>query len=216
STQNDVSQAVNLMVSVNDYDDGAPLDAIVRLRRVDDNVVYNVTSDQPGKYQVRVSHPQEAVYMLSMEKDGYLFKNISITLPAATNESQNILRTFELSKLKVGLGSILRNIYFDFDRFTLKSESFEELNKLEGLLAGSPNMRIEIAGHTDFVGSDNYNNTLSIKRANAVINFLINKGIDPRRLEPKGYGKSRPIASNDDEEDGRELNRRVEFIILQQ
>ncbi len=216
STQNEVNQSVSLQVSVNDYDDGTPLDAIVRLRRVEDNVVFNVTSDQPGKYQVRVNHPQEAVYMLSMERDGYLFKNISITLPAATNESQNILRTFELSKLKVGLGSILRNIYFDFDRFTLKSESFEELNKLEGLLAGSPNMRIEIAGHTDYVGSDNYNNTLSVKRANAVINFLINKGIDPRRLEPKGYGKSRPIASNDDEEDGRELNRRVEFIILQQ
>jgi outer membrane protein OmpA-like peptidoglycan-associated protein len=77
-------------------------------------------------------------------------------------------------------------------------------------------MRVEIAGHTDFVGSDQYNNQLSVKRASSVVNFLINKGITPTRLETKGYGKTRPIASNDDEIDGRELNRRVEFKILRQ
>ena len=211
-----ILRAVNLMVEVNDYDDGTPLDAQVRLRRVSDNVVFNVTSSEPGKYQMAVTHDQEAEYMLSMEKDGYLFKNISITLPASNDQSQSITRSFELSKLQVGISSILRNIYFDFDRFTLKSESYVELNKLEGLLAGNPTMRIEIAGHTDYIGSDGYNNTLSVKRANAVVNFLLGKGIDANRIESKGYGKSRPIASNDDEEEGRELNRRVEFRILQQ
>ena len=216
STESTSAQAVNLRISVNDYDDGTPLDAIVRLRRISDNVVFNVSSNETGKFLARVSHAEEAEYMLSMEKDGYLFKNISITIPAATGETQTISRTFELNKLQVGLSSILRNIYFDFDRFTLKPESFVELNKLESLLAGNPNMRIEIAGHTDYIGSDGYNNSLSVKRANSVVEFLINKGIDAGRVEPKGFGKTRPIASNDDEEDGRELNRRVEFIILQQ
>jgi outer membrane protein OmpA-like peptidoglycan-associated protein len=77
-------------------------------------------------------------------------------------------------------------------------------------------MRIEIAGHTDFIGSNQYNNQLSVTRASSVVDFLINKGIAPTRLETKGYGKTRPIASNDDELDGRELNRRVEFKILRQ
>ncbi len=210
----DLSQAVTLNVTINDFDDGSPLDATVRLRRVSDNVVFNIARQDQGQYQARITHPEEAEYLLSMEKDGYLFKNISITLPASSARPQTISRTFELSKLEVGLGSILRNIYFDFDRYTLKPESYVELNKLENLLASNPNMRIEIAGHTDYIGTLQYNQQLSLKRASSVVDFLINKGIDANRLEPKGYGKTRPIASNDDEEDGRELNRRVEFIIL--
>jgi outer membrane protein OmpA-like peptidoglycan-associated protein len=207
-------QAVNLNINVNDYDDDTPLDADLQLRRVSDNVVFNVSRTAQGKYSARVTHPEEAEYILSIEKDGYVFKNIAITLPASQNEPQLITRTFELNKIREGFSSILRNIYFDFDKFTLKQESFPELNKLEGMLLENPNMRIEIAGHTDYIGSEAYNNQLSVKRANSVVNFLINKGITPTRLESKGYGKSRPIASNDDEEDGRELNRRVEFKIL--
>ena len=207
-------KAVTLAISVNDYDDDSPLDANVQIRRISDNVIYNVVSNATGKFQVQVSHPEEAEYMLSMEKEGYVFKNVSVTLPAATDEPQLITRTFEMNKIRVGLSSILRNIYFDFDKFTLKQESFAELNKLEGMLLESPNMRVEIAGHTDFIGSEAYNEQLSVKRATSVVNFLVNKGIAATRFETKGYGKSRPIASNDDEEDGRELNRRVEFRIL--
>jgi outer membrane protein OmpA-like peptidoglycan-associated protein len=84
------------------------------------------------------------------------------------------------------------------------------------MLRENPNMRIEIDGHTDFIGSEQYNNQLSVQRASAVVSFLINRGISPTRVETKGYGKSRPIASNDDEVDGRALNRRVEFLILSQ
>lgn len=209
-------KAVDFSVNINDYDDDTPLDATVQLRRISDNVIFNVTRVTPGKYNIKVGHSEEAEYLLTMEKDGYLFKNVTVTLPASKNDPQLITRTFELNKLRVGLSSILRNIYFDFDKFTLKQESYTELNKLESMLLGSPNMRVEIAGHTDFVGSDEYNQQLSVKRASSVVNFLINKGIAPTRLETKGFGKSRPIASNDDELDGRELNRRVEFKILRQ
>ena len=75
-------------------------------------------------------------------------------------------------------------------------------------------MSIEIAGHTDAVGTKEYNQNLSVRRALAVKNFLVKKGIDQRRVKAVGYGKSRPLASNDDEADGRELNRRVEFKVL--
>jgi outer membrane protein OmpA-like peptidoglycan-associated protein len=209
-------KAVNLNVNVNDYDDNTPLNATIQLTRISDNVVFNVVNTATGKYSIAVIHPEEAEYMLSIEKDGYLFKNIAITLPASTAEPQILTRTFELNKLRTGLSSILRNIYFDFDKFTLKQESFTELNKLERMLRENPNMRIEIDGHTDFIGSEQYNNQLSVQRASAVVSFLINRGISPTRVETKGYGKSRPIASNDDEVDGRALNRRVEFLILSQ
>ncbi len=209
-------KAVNLNILVNDYDDDTPLDATVQLRRISDNVVFNVSANAIGKYTAQVTHPQPAEYMLSIEKDGYVFRNATISLPASTEEPQMITRTFELSKIRTGFSSILRNIYFDFDKFTLKQESFTELNKLERMLLENPNMRIEIAGHTDYIGTAEYNQQLSVKRASAVVNFLINKGISPSRLEAKGYGKTRPIASNDDEVDGRELNRRVEFKILSQ
>ena len=209
-------KAVNLAINVNDYDDDSPLDASVQLRRVSDNVIFNVASTAPGKYTAQVTHPEQAEYLLSIEKDGYVFRNITITLPASNDEPQLITRTFELNKIRTGLSSILRNIYFDFDKYSLKQESYTELNKLEGMLLQNPNMRIEIAGHTDYIGSAEYNNQLSVKRAASVVDFLINKGIAATRLETKGYGKTRPIASNDDEEDGRELNRRVEFKILSQ
>ena len=208
-------QPVSLIVEVTDYDDATPLDASLQIRRISDNVMYSVSNIAPGLYQVDILNPTQNEFMLSMERDGYLFKNIKITLPASTKEGQRIERKFELNKIEVGLSSILRNIYFDFDKFSLKPVSFVELNKLEKLLAENPNMRVELAGHTDFIGSVEYNNRLSVKRANSVVNYLINRGINPDRLEAIGYGKTQPLASNDDELDGRELNRRVEFKILE-
>jgi outer membrane protein OmpA-like peptidoglycan-associated protein len=83
------------------------------------------------------------------------------------------------------------------------------------MLAQNQNMIVEIAGHTDAVGTKDYNKYLSLKRAQAVKNFLTKKGIDTRRINAVGYGKSKPLASNDDENGGRELNRRVEFKVLQ-
>ena len=72
----------------------------------------------------------------------------------------------------------------------------------------------EIGGHTDAVGTKDYNIFLSRKRAEAVKDYLTKKGIDPRRIKAVGYGKTKPLVSNDDEEEGRELNRRVEFKVL--
>lgn len=117
------------------------------------------------------------------------------------------------AEYEVGSTFILRNIFFDFDRTTLLQQSYVELRNLLNLLNTYPKMRIEVGGHTDGKGSVEYNKKLSENRARNVVNYLISKGIEPRRLQYKGYGKSKPIAPNDTDE-GRSLNRRVEIKIL--
>jgi outer membrane protein OmpA-like peptidoglycan-associated protein len=82
------------------------------------------------------------------------------------------------------------------------------------MLQGSPNMRIEIGSHTDDMGSNAYNYNLSQRRAQSVVNWLIEKGISTSRMVAKGYGEDEPLVSNDDEKEGRELNRRTEIKIL--
>ncbi len=84
------------------------------------------------------------------------------------------------------------------------------------MMQQNQNIKVEIAGHTDAIGTVAYNLFLSRKRAEAVKDFLTKKGIDPRRVKAVGYGKSKPLASNDDEKEGRELNRRVEFVVIGQ
>ena len=107
----------------------------------------------------------------------------------------------------------MKNIFFDFDKATLRKESFNELENLTKLLNDVPSLKIEISGHTDGKGSAAYNLTLSDNRAKAVVDYLVGKGISKDRLVAKGYGLTRPIATNDTEE-GRQLNRRTEFEIL--
>lgn len=108
---------------------------------------------------------------------------------------------------------ILKNIFFEFDKSTLLQQSYNELQNLLTILRGHPKMKIEIGGHTDGRGSVDYNMRLSENRAQAVFQYLVTKGIDPKRLAHKGYGKSRPIDTNTTEE-GRANNRRVEITIL--
>ena len=119
-----------------------------------------------------------------------------------------------MRKLEVGVVSVLRNIYFDFEKATFKTESYTELNKLATMMKQNASLKVEIGGHTDSVGDKKLNLLLSLKRANAVKSFLTSKGIDTRRVKTVGYGKSKPLASNDDEAEGRQFNRRVEFKVL--
>lgn len=113
----------------------------------------------------------------------------------------------------------LKNIYFDFDKATLRPESATELDFLAIQLNENPYFIIEISGYTDSEGDDEYNIILSQKRANSVVNHLIQKGISKKRLVAKGYGEANPIAANinidgSDNPDGRQLNRRIEFKII--
>lgn len=108
---------------------------------------------------------------------------------------------------------VLRNVLFDYDKADLKPESMTELDRLVKFLRENPTVRIEIGAHTDAQGNDAYNLNLSDRRAKSAMDYLATQGIERRRLSSRGYGETEPIASNDSEE-GRALNRRVEFRIV--
>ncbi|HLT80683.1 MAG TPA: OmpA family protein [Cyclobacteriaceae bacterium] len=205
---------VHYVVSVVDAETQSPLNARVRLQGLRDNIIVASARAGNGVTDFTVAGPQEKEYRLSVELDGYVFVNETIRLPGAGPEPQTINRTISLRKLAVGVSGVLRNIYFDFDKWSFKNESYNELNKLERMMQQNPNIQVEISGHTDNIGAKAYNMFLSRKRAEAVKDFLTGKGIDARRIKATGYGEDRPLASNDDEREGRELNRRVEFLVI--
>jgi OmpA-OmpF porin, OOP family len=118
-----------------------------------------------------------------------------------------------LQPLEAGKTIRLKNIYFEFDREELMPRSFVELNKLLKIMREHPNMVIEILGHTDNVGDDAYNLDLSRRRAASVASFLTENKVSTKRLRSKGWGESKPIATNETDE-GRHFNRRVEFQII--
>jgi OOP family OmpA-OmpF porin len=108
----------------------------------------------------------------------------------------------------------LEGVHFDFDKATLKPEAKVILNEAAALLQQHERVIVEVAGHTDSTGPEDYNQGLSERRANAVRDYLVDKGIRASRLTARGYGESRPVASNDTKE-GRAENRRVELIVLE-
>lgn len=129
-----------------------------------------------------------------------------------------LLQESEISKqafenADVGSKFNLNRIFFEFNSADLITTSFSELDELSEILILKPSLRIEIRGHTDNIGSDSYNKTLSIKRAASVYNYLLSKGIDRSRMKYRGFGNKVPL-SNDDTEEGRSKNRRVEIIIM--
>lgn len=116
--------------------------------------------------------------------------------------------------IHIGNTIVLDRIYFDWDQTTLLSKSISQLEELYDLLMKHPNMQVQINGHTDATGSHSYNTDLSERRCRAVVDYLLNKGIAPTRINRKYFGETQPIASNETDE-GRQLNRRVEFLIQQ-
>lgn len=118
----------------------------------------------------------------------------------------------ELLQLTTSLGEFA-DAYFEFDDYRIGEASYPILDQVVVIMNKYPALRLEIAAHTDNMGSFEYNMDLSQKRAQSMVDYLVDKGIDRERLMGKGYGESRPIADNNREE-GRMMNRRVEFIIL--
>lgn len=157
--------------------------------------------------------PTNRDYALNVSKDGYLFYSENFTLAGAHSKVKPFVKDIPLQPIKVGETVVLKNIFFDTDKFELKVESDAELEKLVSLLNKNPKMKIEINGHTDNVGADTYNQVLSENRSKAVYEYLINKGIAKDRLSYKGYGESQPIDTNDTEE-SRANNRRTEFKVV--
>jgi len=110
---------------------------------------------------------------------------------------------------------VLRGVHFDFNKSDIRPDSRPILDEAGEILKENPDVRISVEGHTDAIGSDGYNKQLSLRRAEAVFRYLVNHGIPPERMEVIGYGKRRPVASNDTDS-GRAQNRRVELRVMSQ
>lgn len=189
-----------------------PIESIIELTDNEKGVLLASfkSNSSSGKYLVTL--PSGKNYGLAVKSQGYLFHSENFNLPETT-EYQEFTLDIALKKMEVGNTIVLKNIFFDFDKSTVRPESQSELNRLIKLLKDNQGVKIELSSHTDDVGADEYNTRLSFARSNSVVDFLISKGISPSRLIPKGYGESVPIDKNDTEE-GRQNNRRTEFKIL--
>lgn len=172
--------------------------------------VMAASSSPEGEFLLCI--PTDRNYALHVSKKNYLFYSDHFALKGVYEISEPYHKDVYLQPIDTGKAVVLENIFFDFDSFELKPESNAELDKLFEFLEANRSVSIEIGGHTDSIGSAAYNRELSMNRATSVMEYLIGKGIDPSRLSAKGYGFSRPVASNETEE-GRALNRRTEIRI---
>ena len=150
---------------------------------------------------------------LQIQKEGYLFYSQNIHFKEYTTSSKPFELDVFLEPIATNSTLVLNNVFYDFDKSNLKTESFIELDKLVDLLYKNPSLKIEIGGYTDDKGDEKYNQILSQKRAETVLDYLVQKGIDKMRLNAKGYGESKPIAPNDTEEN-KAKNRRTEVKVL--
>ena len=186
--------------------------------RIDDattlETVMTIETDRNGRYQTVINEGR--VYRLTPVVPEYLPTPVELDTRAVKKGTELVqdLRVISIDDaITTGATFRLNNIFFDFDKSELKPESIPELNKLVDLLKEYSLIRVEIGAHTDARGSDDYNVKLSGRRAQSVVDWLIENGIDPTRLVSKGYGETTPVASNETDE-GRALNRRVEFKLV--
>jgi outer membrane protein OmpA-like peptidoglycan-associated protein len=197
---------------VRDAQTQEPLNAVIVITDNEKNQIVSTFQSNAKTGRYLVSLPSGRNYGIAVTMEGYLFFSDNVDLPKS-KAYQEIEKDVDLSKLEVGRKIVLRNIFYDFDKSTLRTQSIAELNRLVALMNQNPTLKIEISSHTDNVGSAAYNQRLSEARAKSVIDYLTKNGIPMERLEFKGYGFSDPIAPNETDE-GRQLNRRTEFKIL--
>lgn len=168
-----------------------------------------------GEYSFKISERRN--YQLKIEQDGFFTKTVTLNLIANTDTlySQQIcLQSFVVKKPMV-----LNNILYDYNKADLRPEAKTELDNLVEILKDNPTLKVELAAHTDSVGTVAANQSLSQRRAQACVDYIIASGINKNRIYAKGYGESVPVAPNSlpngaDNPAGRQLNRRTEFTIL--
>jgi outer membrane protein OmpA-like peptidoglycan-associated protein/tetratricopeptide (TPR) repeat protein len=194
-----------------DADNKQPLDAQIKITNTKTSKVnYQDNAAQDGSFLATM--PAGHIYALTVEKEGYLLHSENFALTVNTESSKPFQLSIGLKRIKPGASIVLNNIFFDTNQFTLLPDSKTELMELVKFLNNNPKLNIELSGHTDNVGDDNSNLNLSANRAKAVYNFLVSNKIPASRLSFKGYGETKPIASNNTE-DGRKQNRRTELLV---
>ncbi len=188
------------------------LDAKIELFDLTTNKKQSSTNSDPvtGEYLFILTQGSE--YALTITRKDYAFKSIAFNYTEG-KDIEPIVQDIALDPIGRGTVFRLNNIFFDYNSFALEEKSKTELDELVKFMQENAQVKGEISGHTDNIGDRTSNDTLSLKRAQSVFNYLIEKGIAPERLKYQGYGDRRPSASNATEE-GRAKNRRIEFEIL--
>jgi OOP family OmpA-OmpF porin len=189
-----------------------PLLAKIELFNLEKNEMESLVESDSVTGQYLIVLTQGAEYALYVNKKNYLFQSLNFNYSEVSN-FEPITLNIDLDKAKEGTIAVLKNIFFDVDKYELKDKSKTELQKISKFLTDNPNLRVEISGHTDNSGSATYNKQLSERRAKSVYQYLVENGLDQKRLTTKGYGPDQPIADNATEE-GRQQNRRIEFKIV--
>jgi outer membrane protein OmpA-like peptidoglycan-associated protein len=175
------------------------------------------TNSDSGSYYFVLNRGQN--YNISYEAEGYLFQSENVNVPKQP-EFSALSKNIVLEQVKAGAKIVLNNIFFDSNKATLRKESSLEIDKVIKLMQDYPDLKIEVAGHTDSKGNDDANLKLSQLRSQSVVAALAKKGIDAKRLVAKGYGETVPVAPNvmpngKPDLKGMQLNRRVELKILE-
>ena len=203
----DTDQRVKVYGKVTNAKTGEAIDATIAFS----STATNETSQATASNGYNVLVPSTEQYSVKIEAPGYI--STMEKLDIQTYEMKELEMNFRLQPLEVGATVNLRDVLFEQGKTVLLSQSYPELDLVVAFLKANPKVRIELSGHTDNRGIPGQNLKLSQMRVEKVKDYLVSKGVEKRRITGKGYGGSRPIASNDTEET-RLLNRRVEFTIL--
>ena len=173
-----------------------------------------IAKSDPDSGDYLIILPAGHKYGYSAEKEGYMgaSESLDFTGIIASTKYHHDIILYPIEKLvKEQIPLRMNNIFFDFDKSTLRPESKHELNRWVDVFTKNPELNAEIHGHTCWIGTEAYNQGLSERRATAVINYLVSNGVTKDRLIMKGFGETKPAASNETRK-GREQNRRVEVL----
>ncbi len=197
---------------------GEPIGAKIIYEKLPDGTIAGIAQSDPktGEYEIKL--PAGYLYGIRAEANDHISENQNLDLRNVTSESVIEHKDFMLAPIGVALIEenaviTLNNIFFDFDKATLKPESFPELNRIVDLMNTRSAMQVDISGHADATGDAGYNKGLSKRRAESVQKHLVGKGVSESRISVSFYGEDKPIESNATKE-GRRKNRRVEFKIV--
>lgn len=199
--------------TVIDAETNKPVDAKFEVIDLESGQTVVESYSDKSKGEFLLTLPSGKNYALNVSKRNYLFYSDHFSMTEAADLQHPVHLNVKLKPLKEGSTMDLNNIFFDTNSATLKPESKAELDKLVAFIKSNAIAKIEVGGHTDNVGDDKSNQTLSENRAKAVYDYLIKSGIEALRLTSKGYGETKPVADNTSE-DGRAKNRRTEITIL--
>ncbi len=188
------------------------LEAEVTYENLTDNITVGkaVTDPKTGQFSIVLQYGKK--YAIVAQKVGYVSSTENIDL-TNFDEYKEIQKNILMQPLVAGTTIQLNNIFFETGKSELKQESYLELDRLVEIMKQNPKLKIALSGHTDNVGNDAQNLLLSQNRSDAVYKYLVSKSVEKNRLTSKGYGKTKPIADNTTEE-GKQKNRRVEFVVV--